>query len=810
MKILPTLALGILLLGGTLNAQYSSIKGQLQDDSGNAVIYANVAVYNSADSSLVKVETSDEAGIFFVKGLSDGKYDLTASFLGYDQLRKDDIEIASGATADLGVLPMKTASVELETAVVTAKRPIIEVKSDRTVFNVQGTINSSGDNGLDLLRKAPGVLIDNNNNITVLGRSGVIFYVDGKRLPLAGDDLTSYLQNLNSEQIDKIDIITNPGARYEAEGNAGIIDIRLKRNENHGTNGSVSSNLTKATFWRSNVNLSLNHRNDLLNSFGQISFNDNKTFQEMDFDNFQNGIRIVNDVDMTNENRGAFLRWGTDFNIGEGQTIGFLVSGNINESQGFTDSEDFISSQSTPNQVDSILVADNLSDRDFNSQTYNLNYMLNKEKSTLSINADYGRYRRDAETDQPNVYVSPDRTKVLNEQNTAYSSPNDIDIMTFKLDYETDLAGGRLGVGSKLSRVETDNTFLFYEVEDGMELRDDRRSNLFYYDEKVYAAYTSYARSLTEKISMNAGLRIERTDARGELEAFLPELQEPPVDLEYTSYFPSAGISWSAAPTRVFSINYGRRINRPDYNVLNPFKEQISLLSFSKGNPFLQPEIVNNLELGFLLNYRYNFKLAYSRTTDQITRLIGPDDSDPRAGFINWDNLAEQTILSMNISAPVQFSQKWNAYFNFSASRMDNQADYGDGVIVDLQAFTYNIYQQHTFTLPKGFTAEVSGWFNGPGIWGGVFEYDTSWSLNLGLQKKFLDDKLNVRLSAQDIFLQAYWSGKSEFDGLLAFGEGQWDSRRISMSVSYNFGNQKVKSRNRKTGLEDEASRIEQ
>jgi hypothetical protein len=206
----------------------------------------------------------------------------------------------------------------------------------------------------------------------------------------------------------------------------------------------------------------------------------------------------------------------------------------------------------------------------------------------------------------------------------------------------------------------------------------------------------------------------------------------------------------------------------------------------------------------------YNFKLGYSRTTDQITRLIAPDDINPLASFISWANLAEQTIWSFVASVPVQITPKWNAYFNASASHIDNQADYGDGGIVDLQAFTYNIYQQHTFDLPGGFQAEISGYYNGPGIWGGVFVYESSWSLDLGLQRKFLNDRLLVKLSASDLFYETGWDGVSRFDGLESFGGGRWDSRRASISLGYRFGNDNVKSRNRSTSIEAEAGRVKE
>ena len=237
MKFVYSFLLSFLAFG--MFAQNASIKGQLQDENKEAIVFANVALYNGADSSLVKVEPSDDSGIFNIKGLAAGNYYLVATYVGVADLRKSDINLTADQALDLGIISFAPSAIELEEATVTASRVMVEVKPDRTVFNVDGTINSVGSDAIELLRKAPGVLVDNNNNLSVLGRSGVMIYVDGKRLPLAGDDLANYLQNLPAEQIDRIDIITNPGARYEAEGNAGIIDIRLKKDKRFGSNGSL-------------------------------------------------------------------------------------------------------------------------------------------------------------------------------------------------------------------------------------------------------------------------------------------------------------------------------------------------------------------------------------------------------------------------------------------------------------------------------------------------------------------------------------------------------------------------------------------
>ncbi len=805
---MKTAGLSLLLIWLTLPVfSQSSIEGRLEDAQSQPISYANVALYQQHDSTLVKVEVSDEDGTFKFKDLQVGGYVLKASFIGFNDAARQ-VSLQVGQDLIIEPLVLTNTAVDLETATVTASRVMVEVKPDRTVFNVEGTINSTGDNALGLLRKAPSVVVDNNDNISVLSRSGVLVYVDGKRLPLQGEDLSNYLQNLPAEQIDRFDIITNPSAKYEAEGNAGIIDIRLKKNKNEGANGSISAGITQGQLTRGNINAIGNFRKGMVNIYGNAGYSGGSNFNTIDFTSYQNGL-VLEERNRWERNWDSYdFRVGSDFFINKNNTIGFIVTHRDNQGMNFSNNRITIAQEAGGQLIDSILVA--TSDADFlrNASTYNINYRFEKDQTTLNIDADYGRYRNENVRLQPNRYFDPSEEVVVSTVINAFDTPRDIDIYTFKLDYETKVGKGKFGSGTKLSRVGTDNVFLFYDVISGEDILNNQRSNRFKYDEMVYAGYLTYNISLGDKWNFSSGLRAEYTDAVGDLQAFDPELQEPPVEFDYLSWFPSAGLTYQISQQNTLALNYGRRINRPDYNVLNPFNNQLSELSYEKGNPFLQPEIVNNIELGYTLKYRYNFKIGYSRTIDQITRLIGPSETDERASFITWENLATQRILSANISAPVLIAEKWNAYFNLSASYLDNQADYGGDAIVDVQAGTYSIFQQHTITLPKGFKGEISGWFSGPGVWGGVFRYEPSWSLNLGLQKKFIEDKLNVKLSAQDLFYQSGWEGYSRFNGLYAVGFGNWDSRQVSLNLSYNFGNENIRSRNRKTGLEEEGKRV--
>ncbi|WP_406603293.1 outer membrane beta-barrel family protein [Neolewinella marina] len=425
---------------------------------------------------------------------------------------------------------------------------------------------------------------------------------------------------------------------------------------------------------------------------------------------------------------------------------------------------------------------------------------------------DYGRFRTDHLSDQSNAYFDREGSP-LTELLNFFDTPTDIDIYTAQADYEQPVAAGTFTAGVKLSRVQTNNTFLFYAVQPGAnpeQQLDDRRSNQFDYTENVYAGYLSYQGDLGERWKYTSGLRVEITDATGELTPFRADLQEPPVNLNYVSLFPNAGITYAlnARAGNTLNLAYGRRINRPDYNVLNPFRRQLSQLSYERGNPFLSPEIVDNLELGYTHAYRYNFKLAYSNTANQITRLIGPDDEDPRAGYISWDNLASQQVYSFNVSAPLQLTEAWNLYVNASGSHLYNRADYGDGATIDLKAWSYSFFVQNTINLPWSVVAEVGGYFSGPGVWGGVFRYRELGALNGGLQRKFWNERLNVKVSGNDLFYTSGWNGTSEFNGLRSSGAGQWDSRRIALSLSYTFGNEQVKSRRRQTGLEEAAGRV--
>ena len=327
MKNLLTLILSFFLMVGASNAQ--GISGTVVQSDGEAVAFANVVLRASADSSVAKVAYTEDDGKFYLRPSSTGDYFIDISYIGYDPYISETIAYDVTGDVDLGKLTLGAANTTLDAVTVKAKKPIVEVQPDKTRFNIEGSINAQGDNTLDLLRKAPGVVVDNNDNISLMGKNGVRIYINGRPSPLGGDDLAAYLRSLNASDISSIDIITNPSAKYEAQGNAGIIDIRLRKNQKHGTNATVNMGFAQGITLKGRGGINANYKNDNTNVFGSYGY-----FQGMrhNFANFYreqvgNIYEASNDIRVNQRNHNA--RLGADYFLDDKQTIGFLASTNL-------------------------------------------------------------------------------------------------------------------------------------------------------------------------------------------------------------------------------------------------------------------------------------------------------------------------------------------------------------------------------------------------------------------------------------------------------------------------------------------------
>ncbi|MEM6965502.1 MAG: TonB-dependent receptor [Bacteroidota bacterium] len=783
-----------------LSGQDGKIEG-IVTDQNEALAYTTVVLKSTSDSSIVKAEITANDGRFVFSNTPYDSYFIEVSYVGMETYRSEELNLNQKEIVVPPIL-MTTASTKMKEIEVVAKRPLIEVMADKTVFNVENTLNSTGTNGFELLRKAPGVIIDNNNSIILEGKTGVLIYINGKPSPLAGEDLTNFLSSLQSSDIDKIEIITQPSSKYDAAGNAGIINIKLKKDKRLGTNGTVAAGYAYGRNGRPNTSVSLNNRTKTTNFFGNYSHSSGDTWDFINLDRTQGNLRFDAETENVRSLLSNNVRAGVDFFPNDKHTFGVLLDGNFYD----RDENGVTTTPIIPlatGQVQEILIANNV----VTNQSYNLAGNLNyRYEDTLghelTVDVDYGRYNRDRTSFQPNSYTDPTGEVQFSEANFRMITPTDIDIITGKIDYSQNFMGGKLALGGKYSLVVTDNTFSFFDVEDGNDIFNAERSNEFEYTENINAAYVNY-NIKKGKWNLQTGLRVEQTVSEGNLIS-TQQTEDKNVKRNYWNWFPSGGLTYSPNYKNSWALTYSRRIQRPDYASLNPFEYQLNELSFSRGNPFLQPQYTNNIKLSHTYKYRLTTSLSYSRINDffaKITETLGETRN-----FLITRNIANQDIVNLGVSYPFDVNKWWSVYTSVNAYRAAYQGS--DENFVSVDRTTVSLYAQNSFILPEGFRLEVSGWFSSPSVWSGTYLTKSMGSLNVAIQKKLMNDRLSVRIAGSDILFTSFWRADYRFGDLYIDGSGGWESRQVKVNVSYRFGRNEIKqSRKRNTGLQEESQR---
>ena len=789
----------MLLLSVGLTAQ--TIKGRVIDENDAPVVFAAITLNAQKDSSLVKATITADYGIFELSGILPGKYVLKISNLGYADFSKR-IDF-SGEDLDLGVFVLSSQTQNLEEVTVTSEKPMVQVLADKTVFNVENTINATGTSAFELLRKAPGVIVDNNGGIIVEGKTGVQIFIDGKLSVLQGEDLTNYLESLQATDVEAVEIITQPSSKYDAAGNAGIINIKLKKDKSLGTNGTFTSGLTVGDFGRTNSSLNFNNRGRKGNFYGTYSNRFGKSTGFINLLRNQFGTQFDARTTSIYDRNSNNVKLGYDYYMDDKHTIGAIFNGNFNNSFNTNNTRTPIR-EGNAIQNDSVLIALNQTQ----NNSYNINANLNYRYAdtlgyTVNVDLDLGRYNSERDAFQPNTYFTGYESQVLSERITFQDTPIDIDIATIKADYEQPFLKGTLGLGFKLSYITTNNTFDFFNQISGQNILDPTQSNTFEYQENINAAYFNYNRKWG-KWNLQFGLRMENTDSDGNLTS-LQETDNERVERNYTDFFPSGGLTYQMNRKNQFALTYSRRIQRPNYQSLNPFQYKLDELSFSQGNPFLQPQYTNNIKLSHTYNYRLTTSISYSYVTDFFARVTVANGES--TNFLTTLNVADQEVINLGISYPKKIYEWWNLYFSLNAYISDFKATSPE--FLPIRQETLSFYAQNTLTLSKGFRMEVSGWFSSPSIWGGTYRTEALGSLNVAFQKKFFNDRFTGRLSFNDILYTIPWQGTTQFGELFIDGSGGNDSRQVAFGLTYDFGRNEIKkARKRKTGLEDEKDRI--
>jgi hypothetical protein len=625
------------------------------------------------------------------------------------------------------------------------------------------------------------------------------------------------LKSLQSAQIESIEIITNPSAKYDAAGNAGIINIKLKKNKAFGTNGSVNAGYSQGIYPKYNTGISFNHRNKGINIFGSYNYNYNKNTSNFKlYREFPDSIFDQKTI-FLNVNEGHGFKAGIDYFMNAKHTFGILINGNMFDNDSRSESRTYIIYK--PTQVTTRqLFANNSSVMERRNINFNLNYRYaDTSGRELNMDADYGFFRIRSNQLQPNYYYTGDGSTLTSQAIYRFISPADIDIYTLKGDYEQNFKKGRLGIGFKTALINTGNNFGRYNVQQlnpEMKDYDKDKSNNFDYSENINAVYINYNKQIRKGLMLQFGLRAENTNSEGTStglkkvnNVYLP--YDSTINRKYTDVFPSAAISFNKNPKNQWGISYSRRIDRPAYQDLNPFEFKLDEYTYMKGNTELRPQYTNIVTLTNTYKFKLTTSLSYSHVNDVFTQLV--DTTEKTKSFLTKKNMATQDVFNLSVSYPYQY-KNYSLFANLNGNYSHYKADFGGGTrIVNLDVYSFRVFMQHSLKIgKKGWTAEASGWYNSPSIWQGTFKSTEMWSIDAGIQKTLFKGKGNLKVAVSDIFKSMKFTGRSEFAGQLTIPSGSFDSRQLRTSFSWRFGNNQVKAaRQRKDASEDEKKRTQ-
>lgn len=810
MKILSNsilLFVALMLFTGNSKAQQniSKIKGFVFNAQNEPAAYSTIILMNK-DSVFMKGALSNPDGSYLIDKVAPGNYLVMVRNIEFKRWVSSLIKIGVNETIELEKIKLETNVTALKGVVVVGKKPVIEVLPDKIVYNISQSINTSGNNGIEAISKAPGIIVDMDNNIILQGKSGVQVHINGRPSKLSGSDLANMLEGMRSDNIESIEVITNPSSKYDAEGTGGIINIILKKNINLGMNGNVITSYSKGTFARGSVGSTINY------SANKLLFNANITATESNFQDDivditkQSGFILDKKSYSVNNRQGYNFSSGFDYKFNAKHSAGadakvFINdrSNDLQSSTGIFDSADVIPGE--------ILMAETQDKIPTQNYVLNLNYrMIPSDKSNLSLDFSLGRYISSKDTEQPNTYFDVDMTNLLRSNESQYNSNTGINLWTSMLEYEKKFKNLTIITGAKYSFVSSNNQLAFYDIVSDIPVLNINRSNDFTYQENVAAAYLTMSAKPTPKFTFNLGVRMESTSSLGQLDSEIA-IDDSEVPQSYTDFFPNVGISYDNQKKSVVSLSVGRRITRPNYQDLNPFESRNSELSAWKGNPFLKPNYISNYQLTYSFNRKLVISNTYSVTRDFFANIfiITAD----KGNIITPRNMQKAINNGLSITYPIKFAKWWDlsSFAVYNYSKYDGNLD---GTIIDLESDNYNLRFQNNLKLPLGISMEVTYFYNSRSIWRGSINVKSFSGLNVGLKKDFLNRKFLVQITGNDIFNGSsdyYYS--SDYGGMVIKGVRSFDSRRFGFNLTYNFGNQKAKAKSeRKSSSDNELNRI--
>jgi len=811
MTAISRTALALCLLAGyTVPAQLSyTISGSVKDTEAKPADAATVALIKAADSALVKMTLADEQGRYVLEEIPAGVYRLWVTMVGYQDYKSDTFSLTDRSInwPDIG---LRHAGSTLEEVKISGRKAFIERKADRTVVNVDALIANAGSTALEVLERSPGIRVDEDGNISMKGKQGVVVYIDDKPTYMSGTDLQHYLRSLPSSALEQLELMPNPPARYDAAGSAGVINIRTRKNRASGFNGNLNLGYTQGKYARSNNSLNLSFRKGRFNLSANLGYNRQNGFNDLDiFRRYKNSDEstrsyFVQNTYIRTKGNGYSGRLALDFYQDEKTTWGLQLNGQLRDGTQTNDNVSIV--QNAAQQTDSVIRALNTEKERFRTGGINLNYRrrFNGEGHTLTADLNYIRYKTNSDQVFDNAGYGSDGNLTARDQLTG-RLPAVIDIYAAQADYTRPLTGEYVfSAGAKSSYIKTDNLAEYFYTKDNVTSPDYDKSNNFVYKEHISAAYLNLNKDFG-KLSVQAGLRLEHTSSDGHQ---LGNLQKPDslFTRTYTSLFPTLYLSYKpdSAASSQFNLNYGRRINRPYYQDLNPFISPLDKFTYYVGNPFLKPAFTHSLELSYTYRNKITAALSYARTRDEVNETI---EMAGNTYYSRPGNIGRTTAMSLSLNATLE-PFPWLSLNGYTeVANIHSRSDFYTGLL-DTRGTFWFVQPQAQARLGKGWVAELSGRYN-TDITNAQFVSGATGGINAALQKS-VGKSATVRLSMNDIFYTTVNKGTIYNLALTdASYYNKFDTRMATLSFSYRFGKAIAdERRHHSTGAEAEKGRV--
>ena len=797
-----------LLTGSALaqNTSQATVAGHLRNPSGKPLEFATVVLLR-ADSSISKGAVTDTAGRYLFEHVMAGTYRVAATMVGYERALSTPVTIGPDKlTVTVPILTVREDSHTLGTVQVTAKKPFIEQLPDKTVLNVENSVIASGGTALDVLERAPGILVDSQNDrITLKGREGTLVMIDGKPTYLSAQEVVNLLRNTPSNSVETIELITNPSAKYDAAGNAGIINIRLKRgNRAGGTNGSANVGWGYGRFPKATVGLTVNHRSSGgLSLFGNYNYDNRESFGSVDalrqIGTSDSLLTIRNLGYRPNTARTHTVKAGADYAMGKRTTIGLLLNGLLSDNDAQIDNRNLVSNAKGELQQTTTMVNTSTRTMQRLSANANMKHSFDTVGRDLTVDLDLSRVTIQPQDNMQTRYFNPRNEEIQPALIQRNLPPSTVTIRAAKADYVHPFSKTtKLEAGSKLSYVTSDNDVRFETLTGTDYVPDPQRTNHFLYNETITAAYLNGSRDWG-KWSVQGGIRAEHTRSLGKSITI-----NKIVDRSYLNLFPTAFITYNASPEHQWRTSFSQRIDRPNYQDLNPFIYVMDPYTYREGNPFLRPQYTNAFQVGYSYKGETSVSLSYNHTTDAIT---GVNDQQQQVLRTTTVNLAILDNISLSVSLPIHPAKWWTIRTSADVFWNAYNAEYA-GQRLDYRQLSANLTVNQSFVLPHGLTAELSGFYNSPQVYGQM-QLKGQGQLSAGIQKTLWNKTAVLRLNISDMFHTMRGAGNVNFGTTHINFISRWESRVARLSFTYNFGNRNLKTgRQRGSGVDDEQSRI--